>query len=225
MESACPAISIDDNTNTKIIVDNIFSWSDLLEKALLYMECQLCVCQAYQVSLSLHKSCIFSKRFEFVGIDVCPDRNCPAMSKHQLFEHWLQPVFIQDIAKIVKFAQFYGKFITQFELRIAPLCDLITKLEYTKPVEPHWTTATQDSFNGVKLAILSDPCLKHFDHNRLIVLQSDFLSKGFSYVICQPETDTTSTIAIDAYCSGSDFSFMTKDSAAVLHPVAFGARC
>ena len=38
---------IDDNTNTKIIVDDIFSWSDLLEKALLYMECQLCVCQAY----------------------------------------------------------------------------------------------------------------------------------------------------------------------------------
>ncbi len=40
---------IDDNTNTKIIVDNIFSWSDLLEKALLYMECQLCICQAYQL--------------------------------------------------------------------------------------------------------------------------------------------------------------------------------
>jgi hypothetical protein len=64
---------IDDNTNTKIIIDNIFSWSDLLEKGLLYMECQLRVCQAYQLSLSLHKICIFSKRFEFVGIDVCPD--------------------------------------------------------------------------------------------------------------------------------------------------------
>jgi hypothetical protein len=38
---------IDDDTNTKIIVDDIFSWSDLLEKALLCMECQLCVCQAY----------------------------------------------------------------------------------------------------------------------------------------------------------------------------------
>jgi hypothetical protein len=38
---------IDDNTNTKIIIDDIFSWSDLLEKALLYMECQLHACQAY----------------------------------------------------------------------------------------------------------------------------------------------------------------------------------
>jgi hypothetical protein len=32
---------INDDTNTKIIVDDIFSWSELLEKALLYMECQL----------------------------------------------------------------------------------------------------------------------------------------------------------------------------------------
>jgi hypothetical protein len=110
------SLVIDDNTNTKIIVDDIFSWSDLLEKAFLYMECPLCVCQAYRLSLSLRKSCIFSKRFEFVSIDVCPDRNCPAMSKHQLLEHWSQPVFIWEVAKIVGFAQFYGMFIPQCEL-------------------------------------------------------------------------------------------------------------
>jgi hypothetical protein len=62
---------IDDNTNTKIIVDDIFSWAKLPEQALLYMECQLCIYQAYQLSLSLRKSHIFSKHFEFVGIDVC----------------------------------------------------------------------------------------------------------------------------------------------------------
>jgi hypothetical protein len=128
---------IDDNMNTQIIVDDIFSWSKLLEKALLYMECQLHICQAYQLSLSLRKSRIFSKHFELVGIDVCPDGNRPAMSKHQLIEHWPQPKFVRDLAKIVRFAQFYGKFIPHFELQIAPLCNLITKLDYTKPVAPH----------------------------------------------------------------------------------------
>jgi hypothetical protein len=52
------------------------------------------------------------------------------MSKHQLLEHWPQPKFIRDVAKIIKFAQSYSKFIPQFELQIAPLCDLITNLEY-----------------------------------------------------------------------------------------------
>ena len=110
---------INDDTNTKIIVDNIFSWSKSLGKALLYMECQLCFCQAFQLSLSLKKSCIFSKRFEFVRIDVCPDGNCPVMSKRQLLVHWPQLEFIQSVAKIVGFAQFYGKFIPQFEFELS----------------------------------------------------------------------------------------------------------
>jgi hypothetical protein len=70
------------------------------------------------------------------------------MSKHQLLEQWPQPEFIQDVAKIIGFAQFYEKFIPQFELQIAPVCNLITKHEYTKPA-PNWTPAAQDSFNDI----------------------------------------------------------------------------
>ncbi len=97
---------IDDNTNTKITVDDILSWAKSPEAALLYMECQLRVCLAYPLSLSLLKSHIFPKRFEFVGIDVCLDGNLPAMSKHQLLKHWPQPETVRDVAKIVGFAQF-----------------------------------------------------------------------------------------------------------------------
>ena len=61
------------------------------------------VCQAYQLSLSLKKSHIFSKHFKFVGINVCPDRNHPAMSKHQVLVQWPQPEFVRDIANIVGF--------------------------------------------------------------------------------------------------------------------------
>ncbi len=37
----------DDDTNMKIIVNNIFIWAKSLSMALIYIECQLCVCQAY----------------------------------------------------------------------------------------------------------------------------------------------------------------------------------
>jgi hypothetical protein len=40
-------VVIDDDTNTKIIVDNIFNWAKLLEAVLLYIKYQLCVCQSY----------------------------------------------------------------------------------------------------------------------------------------------------------------------------------
>jgi hypothetical protein len=37
-------------------MDDIFSWAKSLETTVLYIECQLCVCQAYQLLLSLCKS-------------------------------------------------------------------------------------------------------------------------------------------------------------------------
>ena len=66
---------INNDLNTTIIVDNIVSWSKTLIMALLYMECQLRVCQSQNLFLSLKKSHIFVKRFEFVGVDVCIEGN------------------------------------------------------------------------------------------------------------------------------------------------------
>jgi hypothetical protein len=111
---------VDNDTNTKIFVNDIFSWAKSLKEALLYMECQLQICLAYRLSFSLLKSHIFPKHFEFIGINVCLDGNPLAMSKHQLLEHCPQPEIIRDVAKIVGFTQFYSKFIPQFELQIAP---------------------------------------------------------------------------------------------------------
>jgi hypothetical protein len=82
----------------------------------------------------------------------------------------------------------------------------------------------QEAFSDVKEAILSDPCLKRFDHQRFIVLGTNFTSHGFSYVSCQPGDDEASTAGMDAYQCSSDFSFIAKSSTAVLHLVAFGAR-
>ena len=45
-------ITIDDNTNTRIIVDDIVSWADTFRRSLMYMRCQLIVCCAYRLSLT-----------------------------------------------------------------------------------------------------------------------------------------------------------------------------
>ncbi len=46
---------IDDDTNTKIIIDDIVSWAKQIQFTLVYMECQLIVCRAYHLSLNLCK--------------------------------------------------------------------------------------------------------------------------------------------------------------------------
>ena len=166
------------------------------------MECQPRVCLAYCLSLSLRKSFFFPMRFEFVGNDVCPEGNRPAQSKHQLLESWPQPEIVRDVAKFIGFAQFYSKYIHHFELRVAPLRALSTNHEYTNKVSPIWTDACRRSFDDIRTAILSDPCLARFNHRRLVVLRTDFSSQGFVYVVCQPGTDEASEAAMIAYRSG-----------------------
>ena len=217
-------ISIDDDTNTRIIIDDIVSHGKDLDTSLRYMECQLRICMAYRLSLSLKKSFIFPKRFEFVGNDITPEGNRPAQSKHELLRTWPRPEIIRDVAKIIGFAQFYSKYIPQFELRISRLQDLIVKREYTDPIADLWTDDCQLAFDDIRHAIISDPCLIRFNYRRLIVLRTDFSSLGFGYVICQPNHDSASEAAMAAYRSGSDFLFMTSDSTATLRPVAFGGR-
>ena len=80
-----------------------------LPTSLQHMECQLQVCKAYHLSLSLKKSFIFPTHFEFVGSDVCPEGNRPAQSKHQLLETWPCPEIVHAVAKFIGFAQFYSK--------------------------------------------------------------------------------------------------------------------
>ncbi len=71
---------------------------------------------------------------------------------------------------------------------------------------------------------LSDPSLMRFNHKCLVVIRTNFSSKGFGYVVCQPGTDVASEQAMAAYRAGKDFAFMTKESSAVLRPVAIGSR-
>jgi hypothetical protein len=128
-----------------------------------------------------------------------------------------------DVASFVGFLQFYSKFIPCFELRTAPLRAIMTR-EYTKAIGSSWTPKAQQTFNELRQAILSDPCLCRFDPSKLTVLCTDFLTKGFGYVVCQPGDNDVSLDLILQFMSGNGFHFLTNKGNGVLYPVAFGSR-
>jgi hypothetical protein len=66
-------INVGTFVNTTIIIDNIMNWAKSFEVAMKYIVCQLCICKAYHLTLSLKKSHFFPKRLKFVGINISPD--------------------------------------------------------------------------------------------------------------------------------------------------------
>jgi hypothetical protein len=185
--------------NTKIIVDNIVSWAKLVESLLAYIECQLKICQAYRLSLNLHKSHIFRKQFEFVGIDVCAEGNHPAQSKRTLLKTLSALKTVRNVAKFIgSIVQFYSRFIHNFKIWITPLRK-IAKQEFTNPVAPYWMDAAQVASNNIKNAILSNPCIMCFVCRKLIVLQTDFSNLGFGWVLCQLGDKIVTNQAVQDY--------------------------
>jgi hypothetical protein len=120
--------------------------------------------------------------------------------------------------------QFYSIYIHNFELCVTPLRKLTSNNKYTSPIALNLSNAAQQALNDLNEAILAGPFLMQFNHKCLIVLQTNFLSKGFGYVVCQPGADAASKQVMAACQAEKDFAFMTKDSSAVLRLVTFGGR-
>jgi hypothetical protein len=73
-----------------------------------------------------------------------------------------------------------------------------------------WTPKAQSTFDELRNSILGDPCLQRFHPHKLTVLQTDFSSKGFGYVVCQADNDDTSLALASQVMSGNGFHFLTK---------------
>jgi hypothetical protein len=96
--------------------------------------------------------------------------------------------------------------------------------EYTKDVGGLWTMEARTTFDNLRNSILCDPCLRRFDPNKLTVLRTDFLAKGFGYMVCQADNNETSLALASQFMSGKGFHFLTKTNGSALYPVAFGSR-
>jgi hypothetical protein len=130
--------------------------------------------------IELAESHIFPKHFEFVGIDVCLDGNCPAMSKHQLLQIGLNlkqsAMWPKSSGLLKSTANSYH--ILSFELLL--FAHSPQNLNTPKSLHPTGQLQLRQPFDNIKQAILSNPCLKRFNHQRLIVLRTDFSSQGLA---------------------------------------------
>jgi hypothetical protein len=100
------------------------------------------------------------------------------MSKHSLLHHWPAPELVRDVAKFVGFAQFYSCFIPHFKQHIGASRAVMMN-KYTDPFGPYWLPNAKAAFLDIRLALLSNPCLKRYDNRLLLVLRTNFSTNSF----------------------------------------------
>jgi hypothetical protein len=144
------------------------------------------------------------------------------MSKHEVLKHWLTPEFVGNMASFVGFLQFYSKFIPHFKICVKPFRRIIDRA-YTEAVGDLWTPEAQATFKDLRGLILCGPCLRRFNPQKITVSRTDFLAKGFGYVVCQSNNDEISLALTSQFMSGNGFHFLSNKDSGALYPVVFGS--
>jgi hypothetical protein len=222
-------ITIDENNNSTIIIDDNFCYVTSYENGLGYLRAILTVARRHSLSWKLKKCFFFPDKVEFVGHDITDIGNCPADSKSPLLKSWPKPKIIRDVSSYVSFTLFYSQYIPYFEQRSSALRAIIktakTGKDYDIPVtDEMWTEEADAQFHDIRNAILSKPILRRVSRQKRCYLLTDFSSVGMGCVLSQPEDTKESIEAMKSEDAGGECKFeMTLDGPRLL-PCSFGSR-
>ena len=208
----------------KTIMDDSLLWNTDPWLLLLHFRCLCETYKRYRLSFNPKKCDFFSPRFEWIGNDLKVDGNSPAQSKFDLITNWTLPQTGDNLSSFIGLLGFYSKFIPLYEQHVGPLRS-ISRQYNRKPIpQMAWTPALISTFDNLKIAVTSDPCLARFDESLPIFLKTDWSNQGMSFILMQPADDAASKEALRILEEGGENLFDRIMSGARLRPIRFGSR-
>jgi hypothetical protein len=92
---------VDENNNTTIIINDVFSFVTSYENGLFLLEAIFTIARRHSLNWKLKKCDFFPQIVEFVGHDLTKEGNHPAGSKSTLLGSWPKPSTIRDISSFL----------------------------------------------------------------------------------------------------------------------------
>src|SRR6266705_2778758 len=187
-------------------LDDILNFSEKLADHKRHVRQVLRAMQENGLHLAAHKCEFHRTSVKYLGFIINTEGCAPDPAKISTVEEWGKPKEedppdakpfrdVKEVQRFLGFANFYRRFIRDYSKIVAPLTHLSSK-----DIPFHWSDACQTAFDTLKRAFTTAPTLRHFDHDRQIIVEtdaSDYVSAG---VLSQYDDD------------------------GILHPVAFFSK-
>jgi hypothetical protein len=209
-------ITMDDTLLFGVSIDNIFTLA----------KCVCLIARKYHLTWKLKKSRWLSTSVKFVGVNIHANGgNAPAESKDILLYNWKAPSTPCEVLGIIGFAIFYLGWCPWFELKIKPLCAIISEhpLDY-KFSEGGFDRTAVSIFQGVRDHIIGKPILQRASIRKRFYLKTGFSSLGLGFALSQPDDTTESLAAMKREDKGGECELELCLSKLRLKPIAFGSR-
>ena len=95
---------------SKGVIDDILTWSTNLDFNLIYFECICKVFETYCASFRLDKCEFLKDRVEYVGHELTPTGNFPAISTFNMINDWKPTTSIQVLNSFIGLMNFYHNY-------------------------------------------------------------------------------------------------------------------
>ena len=151
------------------------------------------------------KKCRFSTdEVHFLGYIVSPSGVHMEPERIESIKNWPEPQSIREIQVFIGFANFYRRFIRNFNAIAGPLISMFktglssksTKLTkrdiinlFQSNLASFLTSEAKKSFQKLKKAFCKELVLQHFDMSKPISLETDISGKTIGGVLCQQDID------------------------------------
>jgi hypothetical protein len=137
-----------------------------------------------EVGLTLKASkCEFhTDRTEYVGYIISPMGIEMDPEKVRAVAEWKEPTNVKGVQSFLGFANFYRRFIRDFSKIMAPLTRLIRK-----DTPWGWDDKAQAAFEKLKMVMVSEPIVRHFDPTKAITIEPDASDYAIGVVCSQPD--------------------------------------
>ena len=163
-------------------LDDILIYSDTLAEHEQHVTRVLEALSKSGLHLKPEKCHFHCQEVKYLGLIITPGGIRMDPTKVSAIQEWEKPRNIKDVRVFLGFSNFYRRFIRAYSRVVSPLVNLTRK-----GVPFEWDGACQDAFDTLKAAFTSAPLLRHFDHERDSVVEtdaSDYVSAG---VLSQPD--------------------------------------
>ena len=163
-----------------VYLDDIVVFSKTPEEHLHHLQMVLAKLQSAKLYAKLSKCRFALSSIKYCGHVLDAKGVLPDPDKVQAVLDWPTPVDVHQVRQFVGLAQYFRKFMQAFPVMIAPLTGL-----FKKGVEFNWNSACQRSFQQIKTALTSVPCLKLPDPDEPFTVITDASGIGVGGILMQ----------------------------------------
>lgn len=163
-----------------VFIDYILIYSKSLKEHIQHVQMVFDLLRQHQFKIRLSKCSFGQQQLKYLGHVISKDGVATDPDKIADVLKWQSPTSVKELRGFLGLAGYYRRFVQNFGNLAKPTTDLLKKGQLFV-----WTSATEQAFQALKLALTSAPVLALPDFSKTFVVEINASDKGIGVVLQQ----------------------------------------